>query len=82
MIDDDPGPVTDEAACPHCQATTAAARAEIGQVAKACIGQLGRVTDSIIGLVREAHASEKVALYAWKAATAAGQAQQGDEGGE
>jgi hypothetical protein len=68
MTDNDPGP-TNEAACPHCQATTAAAKAEIAQVAKACIEELGRVTDSVIGLVREAHASEQVALHAWKAAT-------------
>ena len=69
MIDDDLSPVTNEADCPRCAATTAAAKAEVGLVAKACIEQLGRVADSIIGLVREAHASEKVALYAWKAAT-------------
>lgn len=82
MTATDPGAVTDEADCPRCEATASAARAEVGQVAKACIGQLGRVTDSVIGLIREARATEQAALYAWKAATAAGQAQQGDEGGE
>ena len=82
MADTDQAPAADGAGCPRCQATTAPAKAEIGLVAKACIEQLGRVTDSVIGLIREARATEQAALYAWKAATAAGQAQQGDEGGE
>jgi hypothetical protein len=70
MTDNDPSPAGGPA-CPHCDATTAAAKAEIGQVAKACIEQLGRVTDSVIGLIREVHAGEQVALHAWKAATEA-----------
>ena len=69
MIDDDPGPAANEAACPRCAATAAAAKAEVGRVAKACVEQLGRVTDDVIGLIREARATEKVALHAWKAAT-------------
>lgn len=68
MTTNDPS-LTDDADCPHCQVTTAAARVEIGRVAKACVEQLGRVTDDVIGLIREAHASEQAALHAWKAAT-------------
>lgn len=82
MADTGQARAADGVDCPRCEATASAARAEVGQVAKACIGQLGRVTDSVIGLIREARATEQAALYAWKAATAAGQAQQGDEGGE
>jgi len=69
MTDTDPSSATGEPECPRCRATEAAAKAEIGQVAKACIGHLGRVADDVIGLLREARASEQAALYAWKAAT-------------
>ena len=69
MIDNDPSTAANEADCPRCAATTAAAKAEIGLVAKACIEQLGGVADDIIGLIREAHATERAALHAWKAAT-------------